>query len=102
MLKLIVFDWDDVIILGSKEGYYNCYRETLKELGVVLDEKEMDIRIRRKWGQPFRIELAELLQEQPHLRLEVWLLERCRSKVDSHRIVHQSRAQLFVLFFLCS
>ncbi|PIQ71446.1 hypothetical protein COV87_03390 [Candidatus Roizmanbacteria bacterium CG11_big_fil_rev_8_21_14_0_20_37_16] len=67
MLKLIVFDWDDVIILGSKEGYYNCYRETLKELGVVLDEKEMDIRIRRKWGQPFRIELAELLQEQPHL-----------------------------------
>lgn len=67
MIKLIAFDWDDVIILGSKQGYYNCYRETLKELDVVLDEKEMDIRIRRKWGQPFRIELTELLQEQPQL-----------------------------------
>lgn len=63
MIKLIMFDWDDVIILGSKKGYYNCYRETLKELGVVLDEKEMDIRIKRKWGQPFREELRELLQE---------------------------------------
>lgn len=67
MIKLIAFDWDDVIILGSKQGYYNCYRETLKELDVVLDEKEMDIRIRRKWGQPFRIELTELLQERPQL-----------------------------------
>lgn len=67
MIKLIIFDWDDVIILGSKEGYYNCYRETLLELGVVLDEKEMDIRIRRKWGQPFKTELKELLIEKPDL-----------------------------------
>jgi len=67
MIKLIIFDWDDVIVFGSKEGYYNCYRETLLELGVVLDEKEMDIRIRRRWGQPFRIELNELLIEKPHL-----------------------------------
>ena len=63
MIKLIMFDWDDVIILGSKKGYYNCYRETLSELGVTLDEKEMDIRIKRKWGQPFREELRSLLQE---------------------------------------
>jgi len=67
MIKLIIFDWDDVITLGSKEGYYNCYRETLCELGVALDEKEMDIRIRRKWGQPFRVELNELLAEKPQL-----------------------------------
>jgi len=67
MIKLIIFDWDDVIILGSKEGYYNCYRETLNELGVTLDEREMDMRIRRKWGQPFRVELNELLTEKPQL-----------------------------------
>ncbi|MFZ2206286.1 MAG: HAD family hydrolase [Microgenomates group bacterium] len=67
MIKLIMFDWDDVIILGSKKGYYNCYRETLSELGVTLDEKEMDIRIKRKWGQPFREELRSLLQENTSL-----------------------------------
>lgn len=34
MKKLIIFDWDDVIILGAKKGYYRCYEETLNELGV--------------------------------------------------------------------
>lgn len=67
MIKLIIFDWDDVITLGSKAGYYNCYRETLKEVGVVLDEKEMDIRIKKRWGQSFRKELSELLKENPSL-----------------------------------
>lgn len=67
MIKLIVFDWDDVITLGSKEGYYACYRETLKELGVLLDEDELHQRIQRKWGQPFREELKELLLEKPQL-----------------------------------
>jgi phosphoglycolate phosphatase-like HAD superfamily hydrolase len=65
MIKLIIFDWDDVIVQGAKVGYYNCYRETLRELGVKLDEKEMDIRIKRKWGQPYRTELLELLKEDP-------------------------------------
>ena len=60
MIKLLVFDWDDVITLGSKEGYYACYRETLNELGITLDERELHIRIQRKWGQPFREELKEL------------------------------------------
>ena len=63
MIKLIIFDWDDVIVLGSKQGYYNCYRETLKELGITMSEEEMDMRIKRKWGQPFREELRELLKE---------------------------------------
>lgn len=67
MIKLIIFDWDDVIILGSKEGYYNCYRETLKEVGVMLDEKEMDMIIKRRWRQPFRIVLNELLIEKSQL-----------------------------------
>lgn len=67
MIKLIIFDWDDVITLGSKEGYYNCYRETLKELGVTLEESEMHIRIQRRWGQPFREELKELLAEKLQL-----------------------------------
>ena len=34
MIKLLIFDWDDVITLGSKEGYYQCYRKTIKEFGI--------------------------------------------------------------------
>ncbi len=67
MIKLIVFDWDDVVTLGSKEGYYACYRETLKELGIVFPEDELHRRIQRRWGQPFREELTELLFEKPKL-----------------------------------
>ncbi len=65
MLRLIIFDWDDVITLGSKEGYYQCYRKTLKEFGIVLPEDELHRRIQKKWGQPFREELKELLLEHP-------------------------------------
>lgn len=67
MTKLIVFDWDDVITLGAKDGYYQCYRETIKELNVILGEREFHERIQRKWGQPYREELRELLKEHPEL-----------------------------------
>ncbi len=67
MLKLIIFDWDDVITLGSKEGYYQCYRETIKDLGIEFSEEELHKRIQRKWGQPFKEELRELLMEKPEL-----------------------------------
>jgi HAD superfamily hydrolase (TIGR01509 family) len=66
MIKLIIFDWDDVIIFGAKEGYYHCYKETLKELGIVLDEKEIDKRIENTWGSIDRI-LRELLKENLNL-----------------------------------
>ena len=66
MIKLIIFDWDDVIIFGAKEGYYNCYKKTLKELAIVLDEKEIDKRIENTWGNIDRI-LSELLKENSNL-----------------------------------
>ena len=67
MIKLIIFDWDDVFSLGSKEGYFACYRATLKKLNVNLDPQEEKKRILAKWGQPFREELRELLKEHPEL-----------------------------------
>lgn len=67
MKKLVVFDWDDVVTLGSKEGYYACYRETLNALGIVLPEDELHKRIQRRWGQPYQEELRELLLERPDL-----------------------------------
>ncbi len=67
MKKLIVFDWDDVFTIGSTEGYFACYHETLLELGVHLDADEERQRVLEKWGQTHREELRELLKEQPEL-----------------------------------
>jgi phosphoglycolate phosphatase len=67
MIKLIIFDWDDVITLGSKEGYFKCYHETMAELGVFLNPEEERNRILAKWGKSQLEELRELLQERPEL-----------------------------------
>lgn len=65
MTKLIIFDWDDVFTLGSSQAYYQCYHETLRELGIELPVEEEWRRIRSQWGKPHREELRALLQEQP-------------------------------------
>lgn len=67
MIRLLVFDWDDVITVGAKEGYYDCYRKTLNQLGISLDEKELDRRIQKNWGKPYREELKGILPEHPEL-----------------------------------
>ncbi len=67
MIKLIIFDWDDVFTLGSTKGYYACYHETLVQLGVTLSSQEEQKRIKAKWGKTAREEVAELLQEKPDL-----------------------------------
>jgi phosphoglycolate phosphatase len=67
MTRLIIFDWDDVLTLGSKEGYFACYFEALKAVGVRMDEREARRRILAKWGSPHRIEIESLLREQPQL-----------------------------------
>lgn len=67
MIKLIIFDWDDVFTLGSTEGYYKCYHEALKSVGVSLTSDEEKKRIAKKWGSTQEEELAELLQEYPKL-----------------------------------
>lgn len=68
MIRLIIFDWDDVITLGSTEGYYACYREALESLGVAIPEDEMQRRIKRRWGQPYPEVFRELLAERPELQ----------------------------------
>ena len=67
MIKLIIFDWDDVFTLGAKEGYYACYRKAINDLGVFLSPEEENKRILAKWGKSFREELKELLKEKPEL-----------------------------------
>jgi len=63
MTKLIIFDWDDVITLRSKEGYFKCYHEALDAVGIHLSPEEELTRIIAKWGKHHREELKELLKE---------------------------------------
>ncbi|MCH8741764.1 HAD family hydrolase [Patescibacteria group bacterium] len=65
MIKLIIFDWDDVFTLGSKEGYFKCYHETITQLGIHLDSEEEKRRILSQWGKTHREGLTELLKEHP-------------------------------------
>lgn len=65
MIRLIAFDWDDVITKGAKDGYFNCYHEALLGVGVHLDPEEEHKRILAKWSKPHTEELKELLKEHP-------------------------------------
>ena len=67
MIKLIIFDWDDVFILGSKNGYFKCYHETLLELGIILNPDLEKERVMENWGKSHREEIKGLLKEWPEL-----------------------------------
>jgi len=67
MPKLIIFDWDDTLVLGSTPAYMKCYHETITELGVLLSPEEETKRIREHWAKHPRSILCSLLQEQPSL-----------------------------------
>jgi len=67
MIKLIVFDWDDVFTLGSTEGYYACYHAAVVGVGVSLTYEEEMKRIASKWGAPHTQEIEALLVEDPEL-----------------------------------
>ncbi len=70
MIKLIIFDWDDVFTKGSTEGYFKCYHEALKSVGVNLDPKEEKRRILASWGSTVEAEFSGLLKENPQLQEE--------------------------------
>lgn len=65
MVKLIIFDWDDVFTLGSTEGYLHCYHKALLRVGANLSAAEEKKRIVEKWGWPFEVVIKNLLLEHP-------------------------------------
>lgn len=67
MIKLIIFDWDDVFTQGSKKGYFKCYDGALREVDVYLKPSEKRRRILAKWGKSHIEVLSELLKEKPEL-----------------------------------
>jgi phosphoglycolate phosphatase-like HAD superfamily hydrolase len=67
MIKLIIFDWDDVFSIGAKEGYFKCYQAVLDEFGVRLDPQEKKEKILAHWGKPYHHTIRDLLKEKPEL-----------------------------------
>lgn len=67
MLKLIIFDWDDVFTLGSTQGYRKCYHEAAVGVGIHLDTKVEKERIDSKWGSSHVDEIKALLVDNPEL-----------------------------------
>lgn len=65
MIKLIVFDFDGVIITGSNQGYFNCYHKALESVGIKLNPEKERSRILERWGQHHRREIELLLKEHP-------------------------------------
>lgn len=65
MIKLIIFDWDDVITLGAKEAYFTCYHTVMTALGIHQEPQEERRRILSKWGKPYGEEFKVLLREHP-------------------------------------
>ena len=45
MIKLIIFDFDGVIITGSNDGYIKSYHHALESVGVNLEPEEERRRI---------------------------------------------------------
>lgn len=67
MVKLIIFDFDGVIITGSNEGYFKCYHKALEAVNVHLDPVEERRRILEIWGKGYVFQLEYLLKEHPEL-----------------------------------
>ncbi|MBI2074516.1 MAG: HAD family hydrolase [Candidatus Levybacteria bacterium] len=67
MVKLVIFDFDGVIITGSNEGYFRCYHKTLETVGVSLDPSEERKRILQIWGKGYKYQLQLLLKEHPEI-----------------------------------
>lgn len=65
MIKLIIFDFDGVIITGSNDGYIKSYHHALESVGVNLEPEEERRRILAHWGKGHVPQLEYLLHETP-------------------------------------
>ncbi|HWY79630.1 MAG TPA: HAD family hydrolase [Candidatus Sulfotelmatobacter sp.] len=78
MIKLIIFDFDGVIITGSNDGYFTCYHKALEDVDVYLEPTEERKRILDWWGKGHKKQLELLLQEHPDKLLEaIVAYEKC-------------------------
>lgn len=67
MIKLIIFDWDDVFTLGSTKGYLACYHKAIVSVGVHLSPEEEKARVLPTWGKGHVKGLEALLKDHSDL-----------------------------------
>ncbi|MEK7156865.1 MAG: HAD family hydrolase [Patescibacteria group bacterium] len=67
MLKLIVFDWDDVFTHGASQGYYACYKAATDFVLPGIDPNTAKIVAKELWGRPARQTIARILGERSEL-----------------------------------
>jgi phosphoglycolate phosphatase len=65
LIKLIIFDFDGVIITGSNDGYFNCYHKALESVDVLLPYAKERESILKFWGKGHKHQLEDLLKEYP-------------------------------------
>jgi HAD superfamily hydrolase (TIGR01549 family) len=66
MIKLIVFDFDGVII-DSHAAYFACYHQALVAVGAHMDPQEEKNIIIKEWGKGYVTQLRSLLKNHPEL-----------------------------------
>ena len=67
MLKLIVFDWDDVFTAGSTEAYHTCYIQAAKDSGATVADSTITKVVDELWGRPYKNVIREFLKAEPEL-----------------------------------
>ena len=98
MTKLIIFDFDGVIITGSNEGYFTCYHKALDAVNVQLDPHEKRQCILDGWGKGHKKQLELLLKEHPDkLHNAITAYEQCYfSPVFHEKIKRKTRRAKFI------
>lgn len=81
--KLIIFDFDGVIVSGTNQGYFYCYHKALESVGVKLPPKIEKARIDERWGKGHKSQLQLLLKEYPRfLQRSIVVWEKCYESDD--------------------
>jgi len=71
MLKLIVFDWDDVFTTGSTAAYHACYVQAAKDSGANVEDARIREVVDELWGRPHETVIQEYLKDELELFEEV-------------------------------
>ena len=61
--KIVLLDFDGVVIEGTNEGYFHCYHRALGEVGVSLDAQAERQSIIQYWGTGHVKQLEMLLRD---------------------------------------
>ncbi|HSX05941.1 MAG TPA: HAD-IA family hydrolase [Candidatus Saccharimonadales bacterium] len=61
---MIIFDWDDVFIMGAIQGHFACYRQALVDIGMEPDQAELERTVTYLWGRPHQVIFQALLDSE--------------------------------------